>query len=98
MTYGLPLARLTAAAIGTAPSSTPAIRLAPRTYGAIAFAIVRWRSGRAIALLISTEYDEVLPDARVNVPNCRAPHALSAETMAVRSSAPVLPFLADPKS
>src|SRR3990170_2199908 len=30
MAYGLPLAKLTAAAIGTAPSSTPAIRSASR--------------------------------------------------------------------
>src|SRR5207247_2001625 len=34
----------------------------------------------------------------MNVPNWRAPHALSAETKAGRSSLPGLPFLADPKS
>src|SRR5947208_1628721 len=33
----------------------------------------------------------------MNVPNWRAPHALSAETKAGRSSLPGLPFLADPK-
>jgi len=54
MRYGLPETRLTTAAMGTAPSSTPAIRSAPAAYGDMPSPIARRRSGRVTAFLMST--------------------------------------------